>query len=287
MDNRRHGIIDTRVYDRDPRGNDMSVMSIWETGLGQAYTGEWGTVTNRASYGSFYGEADKNGHYPAIHRQNVNDFRSHGTCLDFNTWAFWSIKLQILFHLLFLPTLNLILLFLATRRAPGSVYQSPMLNYIALDEQYSVYSKHSRFIPTRMNVFNFESASKDGIENLVMVSKKRPKTTFNHIFQNMLIPATPEALISPAAHYLTADEVKLEKVEEKLADGRIAIHQKVKRGWAALRSSDNLYSFGRITGVSKIKMAEASGSSYHMVMETENRHVNFLQCPSQVRLGNL
>ena len=77
-DNRRHGIIVCKDYDRDPRGNDMSVMSIWETGLGKAYTGEWGTVTNRSSYGSFFGEADDKGQFPAIHRQNVNDFRSHG-----------------------------------------------------------------------------------------------------------------------------------------------------------------------------------------------------------------
>ena len=103
----------------------------------------------------------------------------------------------------------------------------------------------------------------------------------------MLIPATPEALITPAAHYLTLDDVETEEVEEKLADGRIAYYKKAKKGWAALRSADNLYSFGRITGLSKMKMAEVSGSSYHMILETENRHVNFLQCPSQVRLGNI
>ena len=103
----------------------------------------------------------------------------------------------------------------------------------------------------------------------------------------MLIPATPEALLTPAAHYLTLDEVETEEIEEKMADGKIAIYKKAKRGWAALRSSDNLYSFGRMTGMSKMKMAEVSGSNYHMIMETENRHVNFLQCPSQVRLGKI
>ena len=78
LDNRRHGIIDCKIYDRDPRGNDMSVISIWETGLGQAYTGEWGTVTNRSRYGSFYSEPDENGQCKLIDRQNANDFRSHG-----------------------------------------------------------------------------------------------------------------------------------------------------------------------------------------------------------------
>ena len=101
----------------------------------------------------------------------------------------------------------------------------------------------------------------------------------------MLIPATPEALITPAAHYLTADEVETKMVEERRPDGSIITEKKTIPGWAPLRSSDNMFSFGRMTGESKIKMAETSGGNYHMILETENRHVNFLQCPSQTRLG--
>ena len=77
-DNRRHGIINCAEYDRDPRGSDMSCISAWGTGLGKAYTGEWGVVTNRSTFGSWYSEADANGQYHLIHRQNANDFRLHG-----------------------------------------------------------------------------------------------------------------------------------------------------------------------------------------------------------------
>ena len=101
----------------------------------------------------------------------------------------------------------------------------------------------------------------------------------------MLIPATPEALLTPAAHYLTLDDVPTENVNETDDNGNPITVKKAIPGWAPLRSSDNCYAFGRMTAESKIKMAEISGSSYHMVNETENRHVNFLQCPNQVRLG--
>ena len=62
------------------------------------------------------------------------------------------------------------IIILATNRAPGSAYKSKFLKYIALDDQYSVYKNHSRFLPTRMSVFNFENAAKDGVENLTIVS---------------------------------------------------------------------------------------------------------------------
>ena len=77
-ENRRHGLINCQEYDRDPRGNDMSCISAWGTGLGKAYTGEWGLVTNRSSYGSWYSEPDTNGRHNLISRQNANEFRLHG-----------------------------------------------------------------------------------------------------------------------------------------------------------------------------------------------------------------
>ena len=77
-DNRKHEIIDCETYDQDPMTNDNSCLSIWGTGLGVSYTGEWGTVTNRSQFGSFRGEINSNGEYPVIIRKSVQDFPEHG-----------------------------------------------------------------------------------------------------------------------------------------------------------------------------------------------------------------
>ena len=47
--------------------------------------------------------------------------------------------------------MNKKMLFSVTRIAPGSTYRSSELKFLALDEDYSVLHKYSRFVPTKMN----------------------------------------------------------------------------------------------------------------------------------------
>ena len=82
LDNRRHKLLSNcEEYDQDPLIEDLSIMSSWGTGEGISYTGEWGIVTNRAKFGSFFSEKDSKGNYSIIGRQNVNAFPDHGTLL--------------------------------------------------------------------------------------------------------------------------------------------------------------------------------------------------------------
>ena len=74
LDNRRHDVISCEEYDADPLVDDMSVISVWGTGEGLSFRGEWGVVTNRCRYGSFRGEPNENGEYPVVVRKNVLDF---------------------------------------------------------------------------------------------------------------------------------------------------------------------------------------------------------------------
>ena len=102
----------------------------------------------------------------------------------------------------------------------------------------------------------------------------------------MIIPAYPEAYFEPAATYLTLDPVP-SYVENVIRPGGCVTEEKKPiNGWAALRSRDNIYSFGAITGESKEKMANATGMPMHVIIETENRHKNFMQCPDQTRKGD-
>ena len=101
----------------------------------------------------------------------------------------------------------------------------------------------------------------------------------------MLVPAYVEAYFEPAATYLTLDPVPTHK-ENVIRPGGCVVEEKVpENGWAAIRSRDNIYSFGAITGESKEKMVTSAGMPMHVVLETENRHKNFLQCPTQTRTG--
>ena len=101
----------------------------------------------------------------------------------------------------------------------------------------------------------------------------------------MLIPASVEAYFEPAAVFLTLDPVPTQK-EIIIRPGGEVVEQKIpKNEWAAIRSRDNIYSFGAVTGETKEKMVTSAGMPMHVIIETENRHKTFLQCPAQVRTG--
>ena len=103
----------------------------------------------------------------------------------------------------------------------------------------------------------------------------------------MLAPARVEALFSPAAHYLTQEAVETEMVNEKGPFGEDIPTKVPVNGWAPIRSTDNCYAYGAMTGRSKCKMAEAAGHGMNVIIETENRHVTYLQCPVKVRQGTI
>ena len=100
------------------------------------------------------------------------------------------------------------------------------------------------------------------------------------------MPVRVEALFSPAAHYLTLEPVETDTVNVVDSDGEETLTKVPINTWAPIRSVDNCYAFGAMTGRSKIKMAEAAGHGMHVIIETENRHVTYLQCPTKVRQGN-
>ena len=100
------------------------------------------------------------------------------------------------------------------------------------------------------------------------------------------MPARVEAYFTPAAHYLTQEPVATDTVNVPNASGENVLTKVPLNGWAPIRSTDNCYSFGAMTGVTKCKMVEAAGQAMHVVLETENRHVSFLQCPEKTRKGN-
>ena len=80
---------------------------------------------------------------------------------------------------------------------------------------------------------------------------------------------------------MTLDDVPTEKVDVEGGEPEYVI----KQGWAPLRSKDNLTSYGWITAETKILMAAYSGQCNNVINETENRHLNFLQCKEKVRKG--
>ena len=94
-----------------------------------------------------------------------------------------------------------------------------------------------------------------------------------------------EALFTPAAHYLTQEPVETDTVNVPNANGENELTKVPINAWAPIRSTDNCYAFGAMTGKSKCKMAEAAGHGMHIILETENRHVTYLQCPTKVRKG--
>ena len=58
------------------------------------------------------------------------------------------------------------------------------------------------------------------------------------------------------------------------------------RGWAPIRSQDNLTSWGRMNYESKFLMAQNSGYCLDFINEVEQRNNTTLQCPQLVREGN-
>lgn len=94
-----------------------------------------------------------------------------------------------------------------------------------------------------------------------------------------------EALFSPAAHYLTQEPVTTDMVNVRQPNGENVLTKVPINSWAPIRSIDNCYSFGAMTGRSKCKMAEAAGHGMNVILETENRHLTYLQCPEKVRKG--
>ena len=107
----------------------------------------------------------------------------------------------------------------------------------------------------------------------------------NLTFKRTLIPIRVEALFSPAAHYLTEEPVDTDMVNVRQPSGNEVATKVPINAWAPIRSTDNCYAFGAMTGRSKIKMAEAAGHGMHVILETENRHVTYLQCPTKTRMG--
>ena len=100
-----------------------------------------------------------------------------------------------------------------------------------------------------------------------------------------MVPARVEALFSPAAHYLTQEPVETDRVNLRNSDGQEELTTVPINAWAPIRSIDNCYSYGAMTGRSKCKMSEAAGHGMNVILETENRHVTYLQCPEKVRKG--
>ena len=103
----------------------------------------------------------------------------------------------------------------------------------------------------------------------------------------MLMPVHVEALFLPAANYLTQEPVATEENEITLPNGVKKVIKKPINGWAPIRSKDNIYSYGAVTGESKCKMSNASGMPMHVIIETENRMITYLQCPDKVRKGRI
>ena len=103
----------------------------------------------------------------------------------------------------------------------------------------------------------------------------------------MLAPVRVEALFSPAAHYLTQEPVETDMVNEKGPDGVERLTKVPINAWAPIRSIDNYYAYGAMTGRSKCKMAEAAGHGMNVIIETENRHITYLQCPTKTRQGKI
>ena len=106
-------------------------------------------------------------------------------------------------------------------------------------------------------------------------------------FQRLLVPARVEAYFTPAAHYLTEEPVATDMVNLVDKNGVTQLTKVPINAWAPIRSTDNCYAFGAMTAKSKCKMVEAAGHGMHVVIETENRHVTYLQCPTKVRKGEI
>ena len=102
-----------------------------------------------------------------------------------------------------------------------------------------------------------------------------------------MVPIRVEALFTPAAHYLTQEPVPTDTVNIKNQAGEEVLTKVPINGWAPIRSTDNCYSYGAMTGKSKCKMAEAAGHGMNVILETENRHVTYLQCPNKIRKGRI
>ena len=112
-----------------------------------------------------------------------------------------------------------------------------------------------------------------GVENVSLVSIQllhygMYKLILILLFQRANIVIQPAALLTPSRHLLTNDPLGQTK------------------GWAPIRSRDNIYSFGTITHQSKFLMAQNSGMCLDIVNEVEQRHNTTMQCPYGTREGN-
>ena len=74
ISNQRHVLVDCEKIDKDPKIEDMTVMSACGTGYGVTYDGQLGIVSHGAPYGSYFlPKRDKDGVPVIVERQYTGD----------------------------------------------------------------------------------------------------------------------------------------------------------------------------------------------------------------------
>ena len=152
--NQRHMLISCADIDKDPKLNDLAILSGWGTGLGVDFQGQIGVVTNRSRFSQYYyPQLDSNGKPRTITRQYIGNASHLGKLINY-------------FFPEFIFTWALINVILGSRRTPVTGQPTELQRFLALNKDYSIHPEHSRFGPTRVNLLNLSY----GFENTYTVS---------------------------------------------------------------------------------------------------------------------